>query len=191
MARVFSNAAQKTTLTSTLSIGAAALNVDGTSGWPTPGAGDVAIGAIDYDNAGIEIFSYTGKTSSTLTGVTRGLDGTSASQHSIGATVSHIYSVDDLARTWQVSTFSSNQTVVRSNYLHVVDATSGTVTLTLPVATSSDGLRFEFKKKDATANVVVVKGNGSELIDAANTYNLEAQYDSVTVVSYGTQWWIT
>lgn len=190
MARVFSNLAQRATLSTSHGSGNTTLNVDSTDGWPSPGAGDIGIGALDYDNANIEIFSYTGKTATTFTGVTRGLDGTSAVSHALGAPAGHIYSVEDLGRTWQVAAFSTDQTVARSSYTHIVDAASGAIIMTLPAAAAFDGIRFEFKKKDSTTNTVTVKGNGSELVDAANTYLLTAQYDSVTVVSDGTQWWI-
>ncbi len=65
-------------------------------------------------------------------------------------------------------------------------------TITLPTAASafanSAGRVYTIKRTGAGG--VTVAANGSENIDTANTYSLRSQYDSVTVQSDGTQWWI-
>lgn len=82
------------------------------------------------------------------------------------------------------ATLSANTTIVKAS------AASGAFTLTLPPAASSEGLVYVILKTDSTANVVTVKGNGAELINAANTYTgLSAQYNVVRLFCDGTQWY--
>lgn len=70
------------------------------------------------------------------------------------------------------------------------NATGGAFTITLPSAASASGHIMAFKKLDASANAVTIKGNGTELIDAANTNVLSTQYANILIQSDGTQWWI-
>jgi hypothetical protein len=70
------------------------------------------------------------------------------------------------------------------------DATSAAFTLTLPAAASNTGLEYSIKKIDSSANAVTIDGNASETIDDSTTRVLSSQYDSVTIVSDGTEWWI-
>lgn len=74
----------ETTLTSGAGAGDTTLSLD-TTGFPDSGAAEVG---------GAESVTYTGITSTTLTGVTRGAHGTSASAHSVGATVHNSFYTD-------------------------------------------------------------------------------------------------
>jgi len=73
---------------------------------------------------------------------------------------------------------------------------SGDITITLPTAASSfnsvDGIGriYRIKKIDADADTVTVDGNGSETIDDGTTATLTAQYESITIQSDGSEWWI-
>lgn len=67
-----------TTLNGALNNSDTTINVVDTTGFPTAG----------YAVIETEIITYTGKTSSTLTGVTRGVDGSAAASHSSGSAVS-------------------------------------------------------------------------------------------------------
>lgn len=70
-----------TTLTSNVLIGDTTMNVTSTTGYPS-------VGSILIDD---EIITYTGKTSNTFTGCTRGTNYTSASAHTSGTRVSGLY----------------------------------------------------------------------------------------------------
>ncbi len=89
-----------------------------------------------------------------------------------------------------ISIKTANYTALTSDNVLLGDATTAPFTFTLPTAASAIGQVFFFKKIDATANVVTVKGNGLELIDGSNTFLISTQYAAVTVVSDGTQYWI-
>jgi hypothetical protein len=87
-------------------------------------------------------------------------------------------------------TATASTSAVMGDYLILADATAGAVTVTLPPVGESIGALIVVKKSDASANAVTVDANGSETIDGATTVALTAQYDAVTVVSNGVEWWI-
>ena len=87
-------------------------------------------------------------------------------------------------------TLTASGNAVATDYLLLVDATAGAVTVTLPAAADSDGAYIITKKIDASANAVTVDGNGAETIDGAANIALAAQYDAVTVFCDGSTWWI-
>ncbi len=70
------------------------------------------------------------------------------------------------------------------------DATSAGFTVNLPAAAGVAGKVFAIKKTDASANVITVDGNSSETIDGATTKTLTIQYESIQIVSDGSNWHI-
>lgn len=86
-----------------------------------------------------------------------------------------------------VTTVSTNYTVTSSDRVILV---SGTTTLTLPQASTVVGKSLTIKKTDE-AGVVTIDGFSTELIEGLLTYQLTGQYQSVTLVSNGSQWFIT
>jgi len=90
--RYYSSIAQDTTLTSNATSGSATIVVGATTGFPTSYPFTLAV---DYDTSTEELVSVTGVAGLTLS-VTRGLDGTSAQAHNIGAVVRHVISAQDV-----------------------------------------------------------------------------------------------
>lgn len=80
--------------------------------------------------------------------------------------------------------------VVSGDYLIIADATSGAITMALPPAALVPGRIYAFKRVNSGANAVVIDPNASETIDGAATYTLSAQWNSVTIMSNGTAWFI-
>lgn len=74
-------------------------------------------------------------------------------------------------------------TIAQNDYL--VDATSGTFTLTLPTAVGIKGKIYQIK--NSGTGVITLDGNGSETIDGQLTITLN-QFDAVQVTSNGTNW---
>jgi hypothetical protein len=72
----------------------------------------------------------------------------------------------------------------------LVDASGGAVTVTLPAAANADAAFYGVKAIDVTGGNVTVDGDGAETIDGAANVVLNVQYQSVFVISDGTQWWI-
>lgn len=89
-----------------------------------------------------------------------------------------------------ISTKTGNYSLMLTDNVIIVDATSGAVTISLPLSASATGHIFYVKKKDPTANAVIIQANGSELIDGSNTLTTTTQYESFTLVTDGTQWWV-
>jgi len=98
--RIYSNVAVEATTTDGINSTATTIPVNSTAGWPTPGGFDVAVGAFNLDGppATRELFTYTGKTATTLTGVVRGIDGTTAQSHAAGSLVVHAMPASDMQR---------------------------------------------------------------------------------------------
>lgn len=93
-----------------------------------------------------------------------------------------------IQRKREVSTKTTAYTITLGDDVVLVDATSGAITITLPLVAPYVGIAYTIKKIDSSANAVTVDGNGAETIDGAATASLAAQWDTVTVVSNGTAW---
>ena len=84
---------------------------------------------------------------------------------------------------------SSPHTADSSKFILVDDDTIGsTVTVNLPAA-ASEGRTYHIKKLGSTANVII-DASGSETIDDSSTATLTVQYESIKLVSDGSNWWI-
>jgi len=71
----------------------------------------------------------------------------------------------------------------------IIDASGANVTITLPAAANCEGRIYNIKAVDIT-NTATVDGNGAETIDGSATYVFISQYESITIQSDGTEWWI-
>lgn len=98
--------------------------------------------------------------------------------------------VDAAGGPISISTKTSDYTVLLSDTILLADCTTGNVTFTLPTTASASGRIFYFKKIDSSANLMIIQANGSEIIDSLNTQSTNTQFESFTVVSDSSQWWI-
>ena len=84
-------------------------------------------------------------------------------------------------------------TLLDSTYQTVlVDASGGAVIITLPLASSANGRRYDIKKTDSSANTVTIAISGGDTIDGAASVVLSTQYQSRTCIARatGTAWWL-
>lgn len=88
------------------------------------------------------------------------------------------------------TTASSMYTLTRLDSVLLVDATSGAATVAVPAAADYTDRQWIVKKIDASANVVTLDATGANTIDGAGTYPLASQWDSVTIASNGTAWFV-
>lgn len=138
-----------TTLASGITSGDTNLTLDAATGWPTGGTGKFYI-VIDPDLANEEKILCTARSSTSLTGLTRGVDGTSASAHNAGATVVHIFSATEADEANVAVTKTVGQVTTKGDLLAATGSQSlgrlaaGTNGLPL-VAKSSEtaGLAYE------------------------------------------------
>lgn len=84
------------------------------------------------------------------------------------------------------SVASVSTAVTLSSDINLVTAGATNLTVTLPAP--STGKMVFVKKVDSGAGNVVVSKNSTDTIDGANTINLYYQYESLTFVSDGTNW---
>lgn len=113
-----------------------------------------------------------------------------------GATVPFFGTGPNLNPTWSSSTpvsVSANYTATLFDDVILVDATGGARTVTLPTVANARCMNktFTIKKVDASANAVIVDGNGAETIDGALTQSLLIQWSSITVRGDSTSWSVT
>lgn len=89
-----------------------------------------------------------------------------------------------------IATVSSDTSLGTSQHVLLVDASSGQVTLTLPSAATTSARQYMIKKKDSSSNNVVVAASGSQTIDGQASVSVNTQYEALTVVSDGSNWFI-
>jgi len=92
----------------------------------------------------------------------------------------------ELANRPNLVSVATNYTVGKND---VVVIGTDTATVTLPLASPSKEREIIVKNTHAS-NTVVVAAQTGENIDGANTYSLSSQYDSLSVISDGTDWHI-
>lgn len=88
-------------------------------------------------------------------------------------------------------TVTANYTATLSDYLILVNSSSGAVTVTLPAAATAVNRVYVVKKTSADGNDVTTDPNGSELIDGSSMFLFNTQYSAITFQSNGTSWFIT
>ena len=92
--------------------------------------------------------------------------------------------------TAPITTITGATTLDDSDYFVLCDASGGAFTVTLPAAASHTGRIYHIKKTDSSANAVTTDGNASETIDGATTQVNSTQYNSISIVSDGSNWHI-
>lgn len=138
--------------------------------------------------------SYAGGTGMSATDVEAAIDELANEKINSGAAA--IVNAD-VSATAGIEHHKLKSTVTASNTGFTLDGTmdlvtgnanSASYTITLPAAASHAGRIYTVKKIDASVNTVTLDGNASETIDGAATYVLGSQWESVTIVSDGTNW---
>jgi hypothetical protein len=84
------------------------------------------------------------------------------------------------------SSFLANDTIVSD--INLVTAGAGGITIKLPVPVA--GKKVVVKKIDSAAGIVTIARNSADTIDGATSKALYYQYESMTFVSDGTNWFI-
>ena len=78
-----------------------------------------------------------------------------------------------------------------TSHTHVLcDTTSKSIVVTVPAASSDPGRLYIIKNIGSPANTVTVDGNANETIDGGLTAVIVARYESITIISDGSNWHI-
>lgn len=84
-----------------------------------------------------------------------------------------------------VRTAIANETVHANDCVVLYNASSGAITVTLPLPGQVKNLVLTLKKTDSSANAVTIAGT----IDGSASNSLATQYKSMTIVSDGVSWY--
>ena len=80
--------------------------------------------------------------------------------------------------------------IAANEYGILADATSTTITITLPLAAITEHRTYLIKKIDNTSNEVIIAASGSETIDGEPLQYLVSKNDAVTIVACNGGWYI-
>jgi hypothetical protein len=83
---------------------------------------------------------------------------------------------------------AGTHTITNGYELILCDTSGGAVTINLPDPTLSKGKKYYFKKL-TTSHQVIIAGGGYD-IDGSPSKVMTAQFETCTVISDGTQWWL-
>lgn len=90
-----------------------------------------------------------------------------------------------------VETYGSGSVLLDDkNNVVLGDCTSGALTVNLQTAVGRRGLQYHIKKIDSSANTLTIDADGTETIDGQLTQVLNTQYQSLTIVSDDSNWFI-
>lgn len=103
--------------------------------------------------------------------------------------IKHAGSSKFLNLTWDIETFTSDDTLDAENVTVLLDGSSNTVTAGLPTAVGIEGRVYYIKSIDAT-NTTDIDPNGSETIDGDSSNLILLEDVSVTLISDGSNWQI-
>lgn len=96
--------------------------------------------------------------------------------------------IDEGGGSRALRTEVANYVAVDADSIILVDATGAARTITLPDAAGRTGKVYDIKKIDASANAVIIDGDGADTIDGAASASLTKQHESLTIVSDGANW---
>ena len=81
--------------------------------------------------------------------------------------------------------------ITANNATILVNCAAEALYTLLPAAASVSGQQYKVKKIDSSNNAATITTTSSQTIDGALTYPLSTQYQSATVQSDGSNWWVT
>lgn len=88
------------------------------------------------------------------------------------------------------SIFTPGSTLGASDHFILADASGGNIIITLPVASTCAHRHYFIKRIDSSTNVVAITRSGADLIDNAASTFLNFQYEVLSFVSNGSNWFI-
>lgn len=178
--RSFSDTAVATKLTNAISSSDTTITIDASTGWPAGGASGPAVATIGRGTATEERIKYGSRTGNTLSSVTRGLGGTTASAHAAGTPVEHTWSANDadLVNRHAANTTDDDHTqyMKTDGTRHDLSArhtfgaalgTPGSPTTIVPDAAASAGAGAAPAKEDHTHGITAAAPGSIEPDDVA------------------------
>jgi hypothetical protein len=84
----------------------------------------------------------------------------------------------------------STNTVAAVGQMLLVSTASSAVTITLPTATTNTNRSIIIKKVSSDYRPITIQANGAETIDGKNAGVLDGPYDTIVIISNGSNWFI-
>ena len=91
----------------------------------------------------------------------------------------------------RVNEISDDYTLTNRDYFAKVNTGGADKTLTLPSASTCSGRTYIIKKTDPDGGEIIIIPDGSETVDGDSQVNIAGQYSSITIISDGSNWFIT
>ena len=88
-----------------------------------------------------------------------------------------------------IKTATGNYIASALDHVILGNPSGGTITITLPSAVGITGRKYIIKNSDASGGTVQINGGGTN-IDGATSQSLSTAYESIEVVSDGSNWFI-
>jgi len=88
-----------------------------------------------------------------------------------------------------IRTESSSYTIVDGDGTILVDTLSGNVTITMPSVLLANNY-YNIKKIDTSGNKVIIVTPGSETIDGDAQVEITTQYESLQLITDGSNWFV-
>jgi hypothetical protein len=85
---------------------------------------------------------------------------------------------------------SASASVSLATDVVIASAAASSVVITLPQAAMNRGRKILVKRSDDSANACSVAAASGQTIDGAASYALLVQFDSVTAISDGSNWFV-
>ncbi len=85
---------------------------------------------------------------------------------------------------------SSDLMLTDTHHTVLVDASGGSITITLPSASGINGRVYIVKKIDSSSNAVVVQAQTGQTIDGMSSVSLTNRFATIAVQAYGGNWYI-
>lgn len=76
------------------------------------------------------------------------------------------------------------------DFIVLADATAAAITINLPAVASAPHAVYCIKKVDVSVNAVTIDASSTEIIETAETYVLDDQYDTVWIAAGSAKWHI-
>ena len=97
---------------------------------------------------------------------------------------------NDPGTTLWPATVITSDAIASSHTVYLCDASSGPLTLTLPIASSLPGRMIQVKKIDNSLNQIIIKCQGSDTVDGGPDIKINDQNFSLTILSGNNKYYI-
>jgi len=120
--------------------------------------------------------------------IATGIDGAKLSAGTVPETALDTTTQAKLNSVSRFAVNSLNNVVAVNGGTYFMDATVGNLTATLPAIATNTFQRLTFIKTDASVNTIT--GSGDANVNGAVNFVLAAQYDAITIIGNGAEWFI-